>query len=1731
MVLKMNKKLLIGVGLVLIILVGGFIYLQETQSEIGLDSESLNSISLKGSIDPNNNNVIGYEYLTPEVLHFWNEVDDYYLNMTSGIQLSNYYNKSFTHNIWCLAYETSEWNYKCGDSFPMTMNAISDNLTYVNVTGFKDITIGSKTIRFFLRYNLELGDIEVEIPIQLKHIGGDAITNNIGFAWRTNQIQIDGDVENDRIFVNNTWYDLGDDLDLKFENMSETNVQENYTWNGNCDYSCYINPNDPSCVIETCFDIEQINHINTLPYFILKDNAFVKLRWNPNLDYFLQVEKKTQDNSIVTLVIKTDGLDVGEIKKTSFYWRDPIGFADTFTDTDGTSIRDHIADGVNWTIAWDAFGTPNTIQSNAVQVAGYRGTAWFSNSTSQCSEIKSLSALIPQQNVEASLRMEVGNRGYSIGLNTFDVPSGNWTVINLAKNNGYLDGYNIQANGSLDNTLKLIAQDRDADVQLNVFLNDAYVGTYLDTSSPLTGGFPGFEVGDNTGNSGIIADDWSDCSYGRDTPCEDGNCIFDSTFNLADIQLETGFASPPESSAGQMKWNVDDFCNLGQQSTDAYLQLYIWQKQGSPNGDIGLDYIRDQSWDESTSAGTFDGQTLYNGTTRTMSSTVQGTFTNISITTQLNEACNRDEFLSIRFDDPDNALGTVDGVNLGNSIMIGDDNLFFPADALYRFRTREGDEILQHPKLFVEYEGEAETDAPIINLISPSDFSFPINFNINFTGNVTDATGIANVSLWGNWSGWWHEVDINNSGINNVNYTFEQNLSDWQDGPISFDLIAGNNAPFGLAGGPTTRFVVDSSDSLVYIYNQLGQHLASWSTSAIGIVSPRGISFNGTNLFIVDVNDDQVEITTTAGGLVSSFSTASAGATNPSGVAVYGDSVFVIDATNNNIYNFSHDGTHHNTIATDGLFSPRGMEFDGTFFYVADITTDTIDILNITGGNVGEIDTSSYGGNVLGVFGNQSDLFFTENDNDKVFNIKKEIPVGQYKWNLYSCDTGGYCDFSNSNYTFEILNPDFEITTLSPANFTYNSTSGLTQFVCNHSSFFPITSSYLTITKYYGGWYVNKPYNNTIMTESGENLTATVNLTNGWYTFNCNATNTQGSSAISTESFYQTGKGKVYLHVSVHTEPRLTNTHRETFENDLTSAMTEFGSDSGNIYDVMQQSHRDTYYDSNGKSITYSWKYRMDELACESIQGCSVIIDAMDKFQDNITTFDDGEGWHYHSWDWYNIDEAETDQDNSITYNEEMSCPPGGCQPATNWNQIVTMDGTIYRNESDQEIAEKMLSIFILDSKFYPMIYVSGWLWESESFSNWIDDFVPFTDNAWWVYGTITGPGTAPVKNPNNQPVNNIWPWDSTTLSDAYNPSPTNVLAHEDNSNKRIQLATNAGHDWNAMNHQFLLADNGTNIIYSRYSHTYSLGMISDTLATHKCLNSTIWTGGCSGGTSMDLLYPDVKYIYEDDIATLQGFMEVESDTTPPEIVVIKVGDIVTITSDEELWGVPILAIKDIDNSYSLGNVTDIGINEWEANLSGINFVSLRGAGLDKSYNPGYSEIVATDVNITFPTENNQVGVSYPQDLTINFTIRELGVYLTSGVIFSSAEIGGINAPNTTAPTYAGNNIWQVNISIPDLSGSNNLTLNITHPNTGELTDFENNAINYDTCTYPGSGNWLIQCSDSCVLLTPTNILGNDLIFNGSGSVFIGAQIMGIDKLVASRECRKFKPITFALYW
>jgi parallel beta-helix repeat protein len=190
--------------------------------------------------------------------------------------------------------------------------------------------------------------------------------------------------------------------------------------------------------------------------------------------------------------------------------------------------------------------------------------------------------------------------------------------------------------------------------------------------------------------------------------CSGGSCTFDDAYDLADLRHDDTEGRITNSYGLQIKWNVTDLLNEVSDCSkinSAYLQLYITSVSGSPDQDLWFAYIQDQAWDESSDASTLDGQTEYNTSTNSTALPAgfgASDYVNITVTTYVVEACNRsDNNMTIRIEDPDQAIGTIGGVTDNADLSVGQVS-GLPANRT-TFDDRESATAAQRPRLYVQY--------------------------------------------------------------------------------------------------------------------------------------------------------------------------------------------------------------------------------------------------------------------------------------------------------------------------------------------------------------------------------------------------------------------------------------------------------------------------------------------------------------------------------------------------------------------------------------------------------------------------------------------------------------------------------------------------------------------------------------------------------------------------------------------------------------------------------------------------------------------------------------------------------------------------------------------------------------------------------------------------------------------------------------------------------------------
>jgi hypothetical protein len=179
-----------------------------------------------------------------------------------------------------------------------------------------------------------------------------------------------------------------------------------------------------------------------------------------------------------------------------------------------------------------------------------------------------------------------------------------------------------------------------------------------------------------------------------------------------------------------------------------------------------------------------------------------------------------------------------------------------------------------------------------------------------------------------------------------------------------------------------------------------------------------------------------------------------------------------------------------------------------------------------------------------------------------------------------------------------------------------------------------------------------------------------------------------------------TKKGSVYVVLAVDTEPKQLESGSDALAPNLEHIVDH--SDSGNVSQVMKVAWRNQHRDSVGRLPKITWFVMTSEQLCQA-DGCVSIFDAMSGWLPNLESWGDEIQWHYHHVDLTGIDTG-----------------------SARWNQLVTFDGTKYRDGEDFRICENSLNHIIVDFNTFPTVYHAGWCWENNDLSHWLEGVIPY---------------------------------------------------------------------------------------------------------------------------------------------------------------------------------------------------------------------------------------------------------------------------------------------------------------------------------------------------------------------------------------------------------------------
>jgi hypothetical protein len=180
-------------------------------------------------------------------------------------------------------------------------------------------------------------------------------------------------------------------------------------------------------------------------------------------------------------------------------------------------------------------------------------------------------------------------------------------------------------------------------------------------------------------------------------------------------------------------------------------------------------------------------------------------------------------------------------------------------------------------------------------------------------------------------------------------------------------------------------------------------------------------------------------------------------------------------------------------------------------------------------------------------------------------------------------------------------------------------------------------------------------------------------------------------------------EGILYVVVAVDTEPAAFGGEGKRLDVDFSNFAIQ--PDSGYVPGVMTPAWRKQHSDSWDESPRFTWFVLTSEQLCQA-EVCAAVLRQLEDFADEIKRWGDEIGWHYHHTDWVPV--------------------IAGDSLRNTWNQLITFNGTAYTNGTDIQLCENCLNHLIVDAGFFPLSFRSGWCWENNDFSNWLDDVIPY---------------------------------------------------------------------------------------------------------------------------------------------------------------------------------------------------------------------------------------------------------------------------------------------------------------------------------------------------------------------------------------------------------------------
>jgi len=243
--------------------------------------------------------VAGIEYnTTVDVYHLWNERADYYVNATSGIQITNHFQEYWTQNQICAIFYWGASSHEyCAGNTDWTWYNTTDWSTFSNLTGTTTARWAGHEWDITLEYYLESNWSEIKITPTFEN-KKNRNYDKAELRWMVHDIRVKMTYEDDFFYVN----DISESGPW---NLSNASLNINFTQDDLWDRE---------------YTVEDAN------------KYYISTRWNESywknsvqydMNYTLNVTHNGEYNAPINLIMNFEAVAPSDIITTNFWWRDP----------------------------------------------------------------------------------------------------------------------------------------------------------------------------------------------------------------------------------------------------------------------------------------------------------------------------------------------------------------------------------------------------------------------------------------------------------------------------------------------------------------------------------------------------------------------------------------------------------------------------------------------------------------------------------------------------------------------------------------------------------------------------------------------------------------------------------------------------------------------------------------------------------------------------------------------------------------------------------------------------------------------------------------------------------------------------------------------------------------------------------------------------------------------------------------------------------------------------------------------------------------------------------------------------------------------------------------------------------------------------------------------------------------------------------------------------------------